>query len=72
MTRSSNDAAFFQPGDLVEDTFSMRGKVAKVNTNTNIVWVYLGNGQMAMHPEELILIHREGMDDGPEVLMEED
>lgn len=72
MTRGSNDAAFFQPGDLVEDTFSMRGKVAKVNTNTNTVWVYLGNGQMAMHPIELTLIHREGMEDGPELVMEED
>jgi hypothetical protein len=72
MNRGSNDAAFFKPGDLVEDTFSMRGKVAKVNTNTNTVWVYLGNGQMAMRPEELTLIHRDGMDDGPELIEEED
>jgi hypothetical protein len=50
----------------------MRGRVAKVNTNTNTVWVYLGNGQMAMSPDELTLIHRDGIEDGPELIMEED
>jgi len=72
MTGFIRDAALFKPGDLVEDTFSMRGRVAKVNTNTNTVWVYLGNGQMCYEPRELTLIDREGMEDGPELVESED
>jgi phenylpropionate dioxygenase-like ring-hydroxylating dioxygenase large terminal subunit len=53
-------AEFYQPGDLVEDIFGMRGTVAKVNAKQGLVWVHLGNGQMAMRPEELTLLEREG------------
>ncbi len=50
----------YQVGDLVQDTFGMRGTVAKVNAKQQLVWVHLGNGQMAMRPEELTLLEREG------------
>jgi len=53
-------AEFYQPGDLVQDCFNMRGTVTKVNVKYQIVWVHLGNGQMAMRPEELTLLEREG------------
>ncbi len=50
----------YQVGDLVQDCFNMRGTVAKVNVKQGLVWVHLGNGQMAMRPEELTLLEREG------------
>ena len=53
-------AEFYQPGDLVEDIFGMRGTVAKVNVKQGLVWVHLGNGQMAMRPVDIRLLEREG------------
>ena len=50
----------YQVGDLVQDIFGMRGTVTKVNVKQGLVWVHLGNGQMAMRPEELTLLEREG------------
>jgi hypothetical protein len=61
----------YQPGDLIEDIFGMRGTVAKVNAKQGLVWVHLGNGQMAMRPEELTLLEREGEEVGLD-LHEED
>jgi hypothetical protein len=50
----------YQPGDLIEDIFGMRGTVAKVNAKQGLVWVHLGNGQMAMRPVDIRLLEREG------------
>jgi hypothetical protein len=61
----------YQVRDLVQDTFGMRGTVVKVNVKQQLVWVHLGNGQMAMRPEELTLLEREGEEVGLD-LFEED
>jgi phenylpropionate dioxygenase-like ring-hydroxylating dioxygenase large terminal subunit len=61
----------YQPGDLVQDTFGMRGTVAKINVKQGLVWVHLGNGQMAMRPEELTLLEREGEEVGLDLHEEE-
>jgi hypothetical protein len=50
----------YQVGDLVEDIFGMRGTVSKINAKQGLVWVHLGNGQMAMRPVDIRLLEREG------------
>jgi hypothetical protein len=67
-----NNSRYFKEADLVEDTFGIQGRVAKINDLHNRVWVWVGNGQMCYEPRELKLIHREGMEDGPELLELED
>lgn len=61
----------YQVGDLVEDIFGMRGTVAKINVKQQLVWVHLGNGQMAMRPVDIRLLKRDGEEVGLD-LHEED
>jgi len=61
----------YQVGDLVEDIFGMRGTVAKVNVKQGLVWVHLGNGQMAMRPVDIRLLQRDGEEVGLDLLEEE-
>ena len=61
----------YQVGDLVEDIFGMRGTVAKINVKQQLVWVHLGNGQMAMRPVDIRLLQRDGEEVGLDLLEEE-
>lgn len=61
----------YQVGDLVEDIFGMRGTVAKVNVKQQLVWVHLGNGQMAMRPVDIRLLQRDGEEVGLDLHEEE-
>lgn len=61
----------YQVGDLVEDIFGMRGTVAKINVKQQLVWVHLGNGQMAMRPVDIRLLQRDGEEVGLDLHEEE-